>query len=108
METSNMDQTASSPPSQASTPPLIPQGHSHLPTTPDKGCRANPAPGSTHPPQSTWGSITSQNSLTDRTTPSPLEAATAATAKGASTGLLGRFLWQITPTRPFQGTPHPP
>lgn len=107
METSNMDQTASSPPNQASTPPPTPQGHSLLPTTLDKGCRANPALGSTHPPQSIWGSITSQNSLMGRITPS-LEAATAVTAKGASTGLPGRFLWQITPTHLFQGTPHPP
>jgi hypothetical protein len=107
METSNMDQTASSPHSQASIPPPTLQGHSPLPTTLGKGCRANPPLGSTHLPRSTWGSITSQNSLMDKTTRSP-EAATVTTAKGMSTGLPGRFLWQITLTRLFQGTPRPP
>nr|XP_020021347.1 zinc finger MIZ domain-containing protein 1 isoform X2 [Castor canadensis] len=83
-----------------------PQGHSPLPTTLGKGCRANPPLGSTHLPRSTWGSITSQNSLMDKTTRSP-EAATVTTAKGMSTGLPGRFLWQITLTRLFQGTHAP-
>lgn len=58
METSNTDQTASSPPSQASTPPPTPRGRSPLPTTLGRGCPASRAPGSTRPPQSTWGSIT--------------------------------------------------
>lgn len=58
METSNMDQTASSPPSQASTPPPTPHGHSRLPTTLGKGCLASQVRGSTHPPRSTWGNIT--------------------------------------------------
>lgn len=58
METSNTDQTASSPHSQASTPLPTPHGRSPHPTTPGKGCPASRAPGSTHPQRSTWGSIT--------------------------------------------------